>query len=120
MPCDDKDAPRSLAVVSWNVLAHVHTHWDSALHCGADKAVETEQQRIARHLTILRRLKALKLDVALLQEVDEHFIPMGWQSGLLPCGESLDGYVPYRSYNDRSNEGTVVRGCSKCHQACLA
>lgn len=41
-------------------------------------------------------------DVILLQEVDEHFMPIDWNpadGSPLPCGSKLEGYTPYRSYN---------------------
>jgi endonuclease/exonuclease/phosphatase family metal-dependent hydrolase len=99
--------PQSLTVVTWNCLAHIHTHWDTELHQGTPKSLESSAQRTVRLRTVVRTLRDLLPDVALLQEVDEHLIPREWQGGPLPCGESLDGYVPYRSYGDRG-EGTVV------------
>lgn len=96
-----------LNVMSWNVLAHIHTHWDFVLHGGSAKSLETLEQRQARHELIVSRLNSIRPEVALLQEVDVHFMPMDWQCGPLPCGAALEGYTPYRSYN-RGQEGTVV------------
>ena len=102
-------------IVSWNVLAHVHTHWNSAEHGGDEKTLETAEQCQLRHVQIVRRLNALRPEVAFLQEVDATFMPQYWQptSGPLPCGQRLDGYTPFRSYTppwgDRKHaEGTVV------------
>ena len=51
-------------------------------------------------------------DVALLQGVDTYLMPLDWTgTGPLPCGASLDGYAPFRSYNAHHNydeAGTVV------------
>lgn len=99
---------QELTVVTWNCLAHIHTHWDVERHHGKPKSLETAAQMLARHHAIVSRLRALQPDCALLQEVDEHFMPRTWQQDApLPCGQMLEGYVPYRSYSDRG-EGTVV------------
>ena len=92
------EAADALGVVSWNVLAHVHTHWNAAEHGGAPKSLESDAQRISRHARVVRRLHALRPAVALLQEVDATLMPQDWQGGPLPCGEHLDGYTPFRSY----------------------
>lgn len=115
----EKDMPEelSLKVLSWNILAHIHTHWDAALHTGsqqARKCLETQEQAKARHSRIVQEIRRQEPDIALLQEVDSTFMPSNWQaaSGPLPCGEKLDGYTPYRSYKRIQQsiveEGTVV------------
>jgi len=99
----------SFRVLSWNILAHIHTHYNHLGHGGAPKERESEKQRTARYRQIARTITELSPDIALLQEVDSFFMPQDWQAeqGALPCGESLDGYTPYRSYSDRE-EGTVI------------
>ena len=95
-------------VVSWNVLAHIHTHHNAAGHGGATKSLESAEQRLVRHRQVLQTLLELQADVYLLQEVDSYFMPADWQQDRpLPCGETLRGYTPYRSYSERG-EGTVV------------
>ena len=95
-------------VVSWNVLAHIHTHYNAAGHGGATKSLESAEQRLVRHRQVVQTLLELQADVYLLQEVDSHFMPADWQQDRpLPCGETLRGYTPYRSYSERG-EGTVV------------
>jgi len=108
-------AMQEVDVLSWNLLAHVHTHWNFSEHGGTPRSLETEEQRQARHLHILRRLNALRPAVVLLQEVDATFMPQDWQpaSGPLPCGQRLEGYTPYRSYTPpwgprKHAEGTAV------------
>ena len=104
-----------LKVVSWNVLAHVHTHWCRAAHQHTGK-LESPGQCRRRQRSVLARLKKLAPDVALLQEVDSAFIPIDWLPGTpLPCGETLTGYTVIRNYNRRANvdsgghvEGTAV------------
>lgn len=106
---------RAIRVVSWNCLAHIHTHWNAAVHLaaplpGSSKPLESQEQRHSRHRRIIAALKRLDADVALLQEVDKHFIPQSWGRSpgeSLPCGALLDGYVPYRNYNS-NGEGTIV------------
>jgi endonuclease/exonuclease/phosphatase family metal-dependent hydrolase len=95
-------------VVCWNVLAHIHTHYNANGHGGAVKTTESAEQRLLRHQRIARTLLDLQADAYLLQEVDSHFMPADWQPDRpLPCGEMLRGYTPYRSYSKRG-EGTVV------------
>lgn len=98
-------------VMTWNVLAHVHTHWDSAFHGGRFKTVETKEQRLARHVAIADAIMRELPDVVLLQEVDEFFMPEDWQGGRLPCGRTLSGYCVHRSYSRTTSgpmEGVVV------------
>merc|ERR1711988_2076693 len=99
----------SFRVLSWNILAHIHTHYNSAGHKGPPKSCESAEQRVARHRTIVQTITQLAPDIAMLQEVDSTFMPSDWQArnGPLPCGERLDEYTPYRSYSDRG-EGTVI------------
>jgi endonuclease/exonuclease/phosphatase family metal-dependent hydrolase len=109
---EDISGSVEIKIVCWNILAHIHTHWDTPLHTGSSEAcrcLETDVQRARRHVQAVRAIKRLVPDVALLQEVDSYFMPLAWQAwhGPLPCGERLDGYTPYRSYSDRG-EGTVV------------
>mmetsp|Transcript_3071 Transcript_3071/g.11908 ORF Transcript_3071/g.11908 Transcript_3071/m.11908 type:complete len:300 (-) Transcript_3071:212-1111(-) len=104
---EDVSFQPELTVVSWNILAHIHTVWDFERHGGAKKSRETKEQRQRRHELILKRLNALRPEVALLQEVDVTFMPLDWQRGPLPCGALLEGYTPYRSYNS-GQEGTAV------------
>ena len=97
--------------MSWNVLAHIHTHWDYKFHGGASKELETGSQRDARHTAIVKAILREYPDVVLLQEVDEYFLPLDWESGPLPCGLILPGYVPFKSYSPTRNgikEGVVV------------
>ena len=101
------------SVLTWNVLAHIHTHWDAARHQNEPekpKPLESTEQRRARHAQVVQTLRRLSPDIALLQEVDVTFMPKSWQpaaGALLPCGETLEGYTPYRSYSER-DEGAVV------------
>lgn len=53
---ETKMAPTELKVVSWNVLAHVHTHYDFKLHGGAAKTLETDAQMVTRHQRIVAKL----------------------------------------------------------------
>ena len=84
-------------VMTWNILASVHTHWNHASHGGSPGSVETEFQRHTRHRAIVCRINNEQADVVLLQEVDSLFLPRDWQGGALPCGSVLSSYVPYRS-----------------------
>lgn len=54
-------------VMTWNILASVHTHWSSAAHGGALKSTESDAQRTQRHLSVVSRLMNELPDVALLQ-----------------------------------------------------
>lgn len=54
-------------VMTWNILASVHTHWSSAAHGGALKSTESDAQRTQRHLLVVSRLMHELPDVALLQ-----------------------------------------------------
>jgi hypothetical protein len=54
-------------VMTWNILASVHTHWNSAAHGGAHKTTESAAQRTRRHLSVVSRLMTELPDVALLQ-----------------------------------------------------
>merc|ERR1719362_895210 len=85
-------------VMTWNVLAHVLTHWDHRFHGGIEKSLETETQRRTRHRAVVNAVMRELPDVVLLQEVDEFFMPPDWQCGLLPCGLSLPGYEAFKSY----------------------
>ena len=119
---------QSFTVLSWNILASIHTHHDAARHMnepaveaviGAKRSrvsqgrpralLESAEQRKVRHVQIVHTLRRLSPDIALLQEVDSFFMPRTWQpaQGPLPCGEMLEGFTPYRSYSERE-EGTVV------------
>lgn len=71
------------SVLSWNVLAHIHTTYNAVAHQQGDRARESEAQRVARRAASLRRLQQLAPDLALLQEVDAFFAP--------PPGEILPG-----------------------------
>jgi len=114
-PLEDTSGKLELTVLCWNVLAHIHTHRDTELHTGeasssgSEICLETPAQMRARHVKIVSAIARHAADVAILQEVDSHFMPIDWQGwkGPLPCGEWLEGYTPYRSYSERG-EGTVV------------
>ena len=99
-------------MVTWNVLAHINTQWSYPLKKGplqGGKGLETEEQRTSRHLAIVQRLAELRPDIVLLQEVDEYFMPLDWAGGQLPCGATIEGYVPFRSTTtERHAEGTAV------------
>jgi len=98
-------------VMTWNVLAHVHTHWNHRDHGGSEKALETEAQRRTRHRAVVNVVMRELPDVVLLQEVDEFFMPPDWQAGLLPCGVSLPGYEAFKSYalvDSGHLEGVVI------------
>ena len=48
-----------------------------------------------------------------MQEVDQHFMPIDWEGGMLPCGVVLDGYTVIKSYGltggkEPVNEGAVI------------
>jgi endonuclease/exonuclease/phosphatase family metal-dependent hydrolase len=96
-------------VLTWNVLASVHTHWDSDVH-NSGSALESDDQRVSRHQAIVKRILLLQPDVVLLQEADDSFIPYNWECGLLPCGYELTGYRPFISYTTTKSvlEGTVI------------
>jgi hypothetical protein len=54
-------------VMTWNILASVHTHHNCAAHGGALKSRESEAQRTQRHMSVVSRLMNELPDVALLQ-----------------------------------------------------
>lgn len=100
-----EQARPELTVLTWNVLAHANTQWMFSEERGGCGELETTSQRTARHLALIGRLVELQPDVALLQEVDESFMPRDWYgAGPLPCGATLDGYVPFRSSNGGTSE----------------
>merc|ERR1740124_1984165 len=116
-------------VVTWNVLGHIHTHWNGAAHLNTkedsspvtahdtqDKPAqalneirdesrprESSPQRRPRHTEALTQLQP---DVILLQEVDPHFMPSeeDYHAG---TPFPLPGYTPHRSSSVRG-EGTAV------------
>lgn len=103
-----KQAYQPFTVMCWNVLASVHTHYTQSAHGGKGSGGnETKEQSKQRHLSIIERIMECKADVVLLQEVDDLFLPREWQRGQLPCGLSLDGYTPYRSYSPCSIQGRM-------------
>jgi hypothetical protein len=97
-------------IMTWNVLASVHTHHNFRDHGGAEGETETAIQRDARHRRIVRRIQWEGPDVVLLQEADEAFLPRAWRAGPLPCGEALFGYTTHRSYGATggTHEGVAV------------
>jgi endonuclease/exonuclease/phosphatase family metal-dependent hydrolase len=97
-------------VFSWNLLASVHTHWNFDAHGGDMKTVENREQRDMRQRAIVHRIMREMPDVMLLQEVDESFLPLGWDGGFLPCGLPLAGYTAHRSYTTTSGveEGVAI------------
>lgn len=102
-------AQRELTVLTWNVLAHVNTANIQPTQASFGTELETASQRTARHRALIGRLMELQPDVALLQEVDESFMPREWYGiGPLPCGATLDGYVPFRSSNGGTGEVATV------------
>jgi len=87
-------------VMTWNILASVHTHWNSDAHGGASRTCETVDQRHNRHIQIVAAIHRLQPDVVLLQEVDTLFLPLAWKHGQrLPCGSYLHGYTVHQSYS---------------------
>lgn len=98
-------------VMTWNVLASQYTHYSSQAHGGLPKSLESAAQQTSRHISIATRIISEIPDVVLLQEVDASFLPVDWQGGFLPCGVSLEGYTPYRSYSNSSRgvpEGVAI------------
>jgi hypothetical protein len=99
-------------VMSWNVLASVHTHYVKTIHKG-DRC-ESSEWRCRRHKANIRRIVKESPDVVLLQEVDAWLIPEGWEGGVLPCGLPLDGYSVVQSYGPTGSdskgpaEGVVI------------
>eukprot|EP00656_Telonema_subtile_P035528 TRINITY_DN39508_c0_g1_i1.p1 TRINITY_DN39508_c0_g1~~TRINITY_DN39508_c0_g1_i1.p1 ORF type:complete len:284 (-),score=40.91 TRINITY_DN39508_c0_g1_i1:140-991(-) len=104
----DHAAIQPFKAMTWNVLAHVHTHWDKALHGG--NANESAAQRDFRHNRIVQAILRELPDVALLQEVDEYFIPGNWQGGELPCGAHLPGYTFHHAYGPTGDGSGPLEG----------
>ena len=96
---------------TWNILASVHTHWNSSATGAAEGSVESAAQAAARHRAVVRRIIEECPDVCILQEVDTHFMPLEWQGGMLPCGLSLTGFTPHRSFSKTASgaaEGVAI------------
>jgi len=95
-------------VLSWNILAHIHTHHNTCGHGGPPGSLETPGQRDARHRQIAHTLMQIQPDIIILQEVDTTFMPLEWQpTDPLPCGERLTGYV--RRTHTRTHTRTHAR-----------
>lgn len=109
----DSAPTTTLKVVSWNVLAHVHTRYNWRSHGGNScESRETPEQREGRHKLVAHELNRLNPDVVLLQEVDTSFMPASWQPGAgtaLPCGvELLPGHTLCREASVKNLDTATV------------
>eukprot|EP00756_Hemistasia_phaeocysticola_P025983 Hpha_TRINITY_DN16035_c4_g1::TRINITY_DN16035_c4_g1_i1::g.120390::m.120390 len=103
---------RRLRIVTWNILAHRHTHYDWREHGGKEGEVESEAQTKERHRRISAAIAGLNPDVLLLQEVDTSLVPLEEATpseGVRRAvrAEILPGYDWYLSLSNRG-EGTAI------------
>lgn len=91
-----------LKIISWNILAHDFTHYNSIHHLNGMKMIESQTQTRLRYEWAHDQLMSEDADVVLLQEVSPLFFQQRQSEAL------LDIYSCYTTYGFGDSPGTAV------------